>query len=87
MSFKSNLTTQGNPPTEIPTDQFDSLVPDKQVRRELGGVTGQSVWRWDTGQARAPDGWQPPVRIGTRKFRPRSMVEAVKANLMRRVAP
>jgi hypothetical protein len=39
-------------------------------------------WRWDQNPDKAPPGWQPPVRIGGRKFRFRSMVETVKANLL-----
>jgi hypothetical protein len=65
------------------TSQFDKLVPDPQVREELGGVTEMSTWRWDKNPDKAPVGWQPPVKIGNRNFRFRSMVEAVKANLLR----
>ena len=63
--------------------QFDELVPDPQVRRELGGIAEMTVWRWDNGKSKAPKRWTPPIRIGQRKFRTRGMIEAVKTELIR----
>jgi hypothetical protein len=65
------------------TPQFDKLVPDPQVREELGGIKKITSWRWDKNPDKAPVGWLPPVKIGNRNFRFRSMVETVKANLLR----
>jgi hypothetical protein len=59
-------------------DDFDELVPDPQVRRELGGKSAMTTWRWDHRPGDAPPGWEPPVRINNRNYRKRSMVEAVK---------
>ena len=66
-----------------PANQFDELVPDPQVRKELGGLSEMTPWRWDNDPTKAPEGWEPPIRIGNRKFRTRGMVETVKANLLR----
>jgi hypothetical protein len=65
--------------------QFDELVPDSQVRTELGGLSAMTTWRWDSDKdpSKPPAGWEPAIRIGNRKFRRRSMVETVKANLLR----
>jgi len=62
---------------------FDELIADPQVRRELGGISDMTIWRWDHGITRAPSGWQPPARIGGRKYRTRKMVEDVKAALLK----
>jgi integrase len=34
---------------------FDELVADPQMRRELGGISDMTTWRWDHDFARAPD--------------------------------
>jgi hypothetical protein len=65
-------------------DEFDVLVPDPQVRKELGDLSEVTSWRWDKYPEKAPRGWAPPIYIGPRKFRTRRMVEEVKANLIRR---
>jgi len=39
---------------------FDELVADPQMRRELGGISDMTTWRWDHDLARAPNGWEPP---------------------------
>ena len=62
---------------------YDELVPDAQARRELGNVTAMSFWRYDRHPERAPPGWQPAIKIGSRNYRSRRMLEAVKANLLR----
>jgi len=63
--------------------QYESLVPDSQAMAELGGVTSMTFWRWDNNPDKAPLGWQRPVKLGRRNFRTRSMIEAVKASLLR----
>ena len=55
--------------------EYDEFVPDQQVRKELGGITEMTTWRWDRNPERAPIGWEPPIRIGPRKFRTRKMVK------------
>jgi hypothetical protein len=62
---------------------FDELVPDRQVRREVG-VSDMTIWRWDRDPKMAELGWPPPVRIRKRKFRPRKQLETFKGNLLRR---
>jgi hypothetical protein len=62
--------------------QFDELVPEPQVRKELGGISEMTTWRWDHNLEKAPPGWEPPIRIGNRKFRRRSGVETVKSKLL-----
>jgi hypothetical protein len=63
---------------------FDELVVDPQMRRELGGISDMTTWRWDHDIARAPDGWELPIRIGSRrKYRTRGMNERVKAALLK----
>jgi hypothetical protein len=71
---------------KIEQQQFDALVPDPQVRRELGGITIMTTWRWDNEVSTAPEGWGPPIKVGKRNFRTRSMLENVKANLTRAAA-
>jgi hypothetical protein len=61
----------------------DELVPDPQVRREFGGISEMTTWRWDRDPRMVELGWPPPVKIRTRKFRPRKQLEAFKANLLR----
>jgi hypothetical protein len=69
----------------------DELVPDRQVRREVGGVSDMTIWRWDHDPKMVELGWPPPVRIRKRKFRQRKQLEALqrkqleafKANLLR----
>ena len=61
---------------------FDELVADPQMRRELGGISDMTTWRRDHDLARAPNGWELPIRIGSRrKYRTRRMIERVKAAL------
>jgi hypothetical protein len=61
---------------------FEELIADPQMRRELGGISDMTTWRWDHGRAPAPNGWEPPIRIGSRrKYRTRGMIERVKAAL------
>jgi hypothetical protein len=66
---------------QTPNLPFDELVPDAQARREFGDVTPMTFWRWDKTPGRAPPGWEPPIKIGLRKYRRRGMLEGVKRNL------
>jgi hypothetical protein len=65
------------------TPDFEQLVPDSRARQELGDVSEMTFWRWDNKKVSPPEGWEPPVRIGPRKFRRRGALETVKANLLR----
>jgi hypothetical protein len=65
------------------SEDFDSLVPESQARRELGDVSAMTFWRWDHFPERAPPGWELPAKIGQRNYRSRRMLEAVKENLAR----
>jgi hypothetical protein len=57
---------------------YNELVSDAQARRELGGISAMTLWRWDHDPAKAPPGWQLPIKIGTRNYRTRRMLETVK---------
>jgi hypothetical protein len=57
----------------------DEFVPDRQVRREVGGVSDMTLWRWDRDPQMAELGWPPPVKIRKRKFRPRKQLEGRSA--------
>jgi hypothetical protein len=59
----------------MPTD-IDELVPDSQVRREFGGVSEMTIWRWDHDPKMAELGWPPPVYIRKRKYRSRRALSA-----------
>ena len=66
------------------TDQIhDELVPDRQVAQELN-VTAITLWRWDHDPAKVAEGWPPPVRQGSRKFRSRKLLEQYKNELIER---
>jgi hypothetical protein len=38
----------------------DELVPDRQVRREVGGVSDMTIWRWDHDPKMVELGWPRP---------------------------
>jgi hypothetical protein len=65
------------------TTMIDELVPDPQVRKELGGISDMTTWRWDRDPKMAALGWPPVERIRSRKFRSRKLLEQFKANLFR----
>jgi hypothetical protein len=62
--------------------QIDVLVPDSQVREEFGGISRQTVDRWDKDPEMAALGWPPPVRIRQYKHRSRNMLETFKNRLV-----
>jgi hypothetical protein len=62
----------------------DELVPDRQVRREFGGISAMTQWRWDHDPKMAELGWEPPIKIRHRNYRTRSMIERVKGRLLQR---
>jgi hypothetical protein len=61
-----------------PNKHYDELVPDKQVRKECGGVCRMTIYRWE----RDPNLKFPPaVKINNRKYRSRILLEQFKAQL------
>jgi hypothetical protein len=54
------------------SDCVDELVPDPQVRREFGGVSEMTIWRWDRDPKMAR-GDPPAPAPGTQS---RSVIEA-----------
>jgi hypothetical protein len=64
-------------------NEIDELVPDPQARKELGDISDMTTWRWDRDPKMAELGWPAPIRIRTRKYRPRRQLESFKANLQR----
>jgi hypothetical protein len=70
-------------------DADTDLVPDAQVRKELGNMSEMQAWRYDNYLKRglpskAPPGWELPARIGSRKFRTRGMIKNVTSHALRR---
>jgi hypothetical protein len=61
--------------------QYDELVADKQVRREVGGITPMCAWRWDRSDKMRAIGWPAPIKIGRRTYRSRQALEAFKQNI------
>jgi hypothetical protein len=60
---------------------YDELVPDKQARKECGGVSRMTFLRWE----KDPKLQLPrAIKINNRKYRPRSELEQFKADLMAR---
>jgi hypothetical protein len=59
-------------------DKPDELVPDAQVRIELGNISAMQMWRYDNQPELIDPTWPPPVRFGVKKFRSRKQLEAFK---------
>jgi hypothetical protein len=55
------------------------LVPDAQVRAELGGVSPMTLHRWDNDETLE---FPRPVVVRQRKYRFRDELEAFKARLV-----
>lgn len=64
------------------TEAPDVLVPDPQVRREMGDISQMSLHRWDADPRMAAQGWPPPVKIRGHKFRSRRQLEIFKHNML-----
>jgi Rap1a immunity proteins len=62
----------------------DSLVPEAQVRAELGGISAMTIWRWDRDPALIEIGLPPPMVVRRRVFRSRQQLEQFKRALMLR---
>ena len=61
-----------------PSKDHDELVVDKQARRECGGVSRMTFYRWE----RVPELQFPPaIKINKRKYRSRILLEQFKARL------
>jgi DNA-binding transcriptional MerR regulator len=55
------------------TTESDPLIPASKVRKDLGGVSDVTLWRWEKKGA-----IPPPVRINNRRYWRLSVVEAMK---------
>ena len=62
-----------------PNPPLRQLVPDAQVRAELGGVSPMTIWRWDNDETLQ---FPRAVVIRGRKFRWRHEIEAFKTHLV-----
>lgn len=56
----------------------DELIPDLQVRREFGGISEMTIWRWDRDPQMAALGWPQPTKICNRKYRSRRGINAFR---------
>ena len=56
----------------------DVLVSDRKVREDLGGISIMTLWRWDNIPGRAPEGWEPPLKMGNRNHRTKGMLRRVR---------
>jgi predicted DNA-binding transcriptional regulator AlpA len=67
----------------LPSQETDpprrQLVPDAQVRAELGGVSSMTIHRWDNDETLQ---FPRPIVIRGRKFRWRHEVEDFKSRLI-----
>jgi predicted DNA-binding transcriptional regulator AlpA len=61
-------------------NDFDPLVPDPQVWRELG-ITSMTGWRWSHDDTL---NFPPPIQIRGRNYRSRRQLEDFKARLLRK---
>jgi predicted DNA-binding transcriptional regulator AlpA len=65
--------------SEVSTsNKHDHLIPDPEVCREFGICT-MTLWRWDHDPAL---NFPPPIKIRTRKFRSRRLLEDFKTKLL-----
>jgi hypothetical protein len=65
--------------TVSPSDGFDELVPDRQMRKELGDPSEMTITRWE---ADASLDFPMRVTIRGRNFRVRRELEAFKARMI-----
>ena len=61
-------------------DVPDKLVPDPAVCREFG-IIPMTLWRWDQDPR---VGFPPKIKIGTKNYRSRRLIEEFKAELLRK---
>ncbi len=65
------------------TTEYDELVPDSAVRRELG-ISSMSLWRYTNDAALS---FPQPAKIRDRNFRSRRELEAWKAAQLSKRVP
>jgi hypothetical protein len=69
-----------------PADQFDELIPDTTIRRELGGISTMALWRLARNPSAIAMGFPPCIKRGdspnSRNYRSRRLFELYKTNLM-----
>ena len=81
MSKAKLLRTTAALPTPAATPlEPDQHVPDPQVCAELG-ITSMTLWRYDHD---ADLNFPPAIKIRTRNFRSRRLLEEWKARMLRR---
>jgi hypothetical protein len=61
---------------------FRSLIPDPEVRRDLG-ITKMTTHRWDRDPRMVALGWPPPIYRGRRKSRDANAYAKFKARMVR----
>jgi hypothetical protein len=59
-----------------PSTDYDELVPDKQARKECGGVSRMTFYRWEKDPKLQ---FPPAIKINKRKYRSRILLEQFKA--------
>jgi hypothetical protein len=63
-------------------DEVGEIVPDRNFREEIGGITPMTAHRYDRGEYTPPE-WPALIVINTRKFRSRKQIDRYKAHLLR----
>jgi hypothetical protein len=68
-----------NAPLAMSTDDPGDLMTDAACRRELGGISSVTLWKYTNDKSL---GFPPPVKIRKRNYRPRKLFDAFKARLI-----
>jgi hypothetical protein len=59
------------------------LISDTDIRRDLGGLSRMSIWRWDHDPDMAALGWPPPESVNGRNHRDAEKYESFRGRLAR----
>jgi hypothetical protein len=59
------------------------LISDTDIRRDLGGLSRMSIWRWDRDPHMAALGWPPPESVNGRNHRDAEQYETFRSRLAR----
>lgn len=65
--------------TQTAPNEHDTLVPDTTVRKEFGGVTDQTLRRWDRDPTLS---FPPKIVIRKHNFRSRRALEEFKSRMV-----
>jgi hypothetical protein len=60
-----------------------AVISDSDIRRDLGGLSRMSIWRWDRSAEMTALGWPPPVNINGRNHRDAEQYERFRGRLAR----